>query len=116
MPIYVRTKTDALIIRHWAIFTFSSITIPGDERSRTNPGHGYPEHREPVVTYVAYTDKAAWEEQIKQLELQSPKSNFAAAEINPAVIETAIVIKTGPPEGPTYRSGISWLNIDNTAL
>jgi hypothetical protein len=21
-----------------------SVTIPGDERSRTNPGHGYPEH------------------------------------------------------------------------
>lgn len=26
----------------------TSVLIPGDERSRTNPGHGYPEH---TVTY-----------------------------------------------------------------
>lgn len=30
----------------FAILTEISITIPGDERSRTNPGHGYPEHTE----------------------------------------------------------------------
>jgi hypothetical protein len=28
----------------YAILKPVSITIPGDERSRTNPGHGYPEH------------------------------------------------------------------------
>tara|TARA_Y100000034_G_scaffold136062_1_gene210558 strand:- start:222 stop:554 length:333 start_codon:yes stop_codon:yes gene_type:complete len=30
----------------WIIIVFdkSSVRIPGDERSRTNPGHGYPAH------------------------------------------------------------------------
>jgi hypothetical protein len=28
----------------YAVTYENSITIPGDERSRTNPGHGYPEH------------------------------------------------------------------------
>lgn len=27
---------------HWAILDFVTVHIPGDERSRTNPGHGYP--------------------------------------------------------------------------
>lgn len=33
------------------IFDSESMTIPGDERSRTNPGHGYPEH---TVTYSTF--------------------------------------------------------------
>jgi len=46
---------------HWVILENNSIHIPGDERSRTNPGHGYPESTEHVVSYVAYTDKAEFE-------------------------------------------------------
>ena len=40
---------------HWAIIRTVSVTIPGDERSRTAPGHGYPEHTQKYVEYVAYT-------------------------------------------------------------
>jgi len=46
---------------HWAILEDSSIHIPGDERSRTNPGHGYPESTEHYVSYTAYTVKAEFE-------------------------------------------------------
>lgn len=28
----------------YAAIVTDSIWVPGDERSRTNPGHGYPEH------------------------------------------------------------------------
>lgn len=31
---------------YWIVITQDSRIIPGDERSRTAPGHGYPEHKE----------------------------------------------------------------------
>jgi hypothetical protein len=49
---------------HWAIIEGSSVLIPGDERSRTNPGHGYPEHTEYHITYQAFTDKAEFEKEL----------------------------------------------------
>jgi hypothetical protein len=38
--IYVHSKENIPKGSHWAIIEFGSITILGDERSRTNPGHG----------------------------------------------------------------------------
>jgi hypothetical protein len=43
---------------HWAILEFGSIHIPGDERSRQAPGHGYPEHSEPTIGYEAFDSEA----------------------------------------------------------
>lgn len=31
---------------YWIVITEQTVRIPGDERSRTIPGHGYPEHTE----------------------------------------------------------------------
>lgn len=45
---------------HWAILHFDSVLIPGDERSRTNPGHGYPERTETTSRYVVYTNEVEW--------------------------------------------------------
>jgi len=42
---------------HWAIITDRSIRIPGDERSRTNPGHGYPESTHEYIEYSAYSSE-----------------------------------------------------------
>lgn len=55
---------------HLAIIEFGTITIPGDERSRQHPGHGYPEHSEPAMTYIYYTmeDRKYWEYDISQRE------------------------------------------------
>ena len=35
---------------HYAVLVYKvrRITIPGDERSRTHPGHGYPEHTDEI--------------------------------------------------------------------
>ena len=32
-------------------------TIPGDERSKTNPGHGYPEHTERMTVLHEFDDE-----------------------------------------------------------
>lgn len=50
--------------RHLAILTFGSVTIPGDERSRTNPGHGYPEYAQPTMECEVYLTQEEWERAI----------------------------------------------------
>lgn len=52
---YVTSKQDVPDAPHYAVLKFSSIFIPGDERSRTCPGHGYPESSQAVVEYIAFT-------------------------------------------------------------
>jgi hypothetical protein len=52
-----RTKADIPSEPHYAILTFSSVYVPGDERSRTAPGHGYPAHHEDVMTYTVFLDE-----------------------------------------------------------
>jgi len=91
---YVSTKGEMLTQPHWAIIEFDSIWIPGDERSRTNPGHGYPEHSESVVKYIAFTDETEWKGEI-QKRMTSPygcKDNFIAVKVTPASIQTEIKV------------------------
>ncbi len=49
---------------HWVILTTQTITIPGDERSRTNPGHGYPESTERYVTYEVFTNEQDFKDEL----------------------------------------------------
>ena len=65
--IYVNKTEDIPLGGHWAILDNNSVDIPGDERSRSAPGHGYPEHTEYFVSYVAFTDRAEFEEELKRL-------------------------------------------------
>ena len=57
------TKLAALI--------FSSISIPGDERSRTNPGHGYPAHEQPTIEIRDFKDQEEMVEWVKHEETQT---------------------------------------------
>ena len=40
----------------WMIITTESVYTPGDERSRTHPGHGYPESYDNVDRVQQFTD------------------------------------------------------------
>lgn len=55
---------------HLGIIEFGSIYIPGDERSRTLPGHGYPATTETTVSYYVYPLEAEelWRYRITKLE------------------------------------------------
>ena len=60
---YVKTKEDIPTGQHIAVLLFGTTYIPGDERSRTHPGHGYPESWEPKVDYIVMRDEtelASW--------------------------------------------------------
>lgn len=54
---HVHSLSDIPAGHHWAILSISSVFIPGDERSRTAPGHGYPEHTESYVDYECFTNE-----------------------------------------------------------
>lgn len=75
---------------HWAVITTTSIYVPGDERSRTHPGHGYPEHYEESIGYQAFTD---FERLIKHVEyLTKTNANFKVIKAQPLKVETSIVV------------------------
>ncbi len=52
------------------VYATTSVHIPGDERSRQAPGHGYPEHTDIYNTFEHYitTDDKELYEAVKQLE------------------------------------------------
>ena len=54
---YISRAEDIPSGEHWAIIRSSAALIPGDERSRTNPGHGYPAHTVNYITYETFTNE-----------------------------------------------------------
>lgn len=51
---------------HWAVVRLVRVTIPGDERSRQAPGHGYPEHTEEYSAYEPCKDRADMEARLSR--------------------------------------------------
>lgn len=90
MTSYVNQKSQMPSEPHWAIVTYDSIYIPGDERSRTHPGHGYPERYESVVTYRAFTDEDEWKEYVRECEAQ--RKSYTAMYVTPAKVSTEITV------------------------
>ena len=77
---YVRLPKDLPSVLHPAVLVFSKVSIPGDDRSRTNPGHGYPAHDVPTCQYIAFeTD----EEQKKWIGENMDQATFVVLEACP---------------------------------
>ena len=55
----------------YGIIQLRNIYHEGDERSRTNPGHGYPAHTETVTSFKEFEDREKWEKEIN--DLANPK-------------------------------------------
>ena len=58
---------------HWAIITTSSVFVPGDERSRSHPGHGYPDSYENTASYSWYKTE---EDMVEALKSTYGNSSF----------------------------------------
>lgn len=79
---------------HYAILASKSTHIPGDERSRTNPGHGYPASTEQSWDYIVFSDRASWEREVKERSGSVFGSkNFVAISATPATISTSIQVE-----------------------
>ncbi len=68
--VYVNQPSDLPAGEHHVILKFGSVFIPGDERSHTNPGHGYPEHTETTLSCASYPSREAWLAEIERLTAQ----------------------------------------------
>jgi hypothetical protein len=90
--------------RHFAILVFKSSTVhvPGDERSRTAPGHGYPAHdvTHQSYEYWAVGDRESLKDAIGFLEeckreRWKEADPYAVVEVRPVRVETKIELKIG---------------------
>jgi hypothetical protein len=93
---------------HFAVIKFGSTYIEGDERSRTNPGHGYPAHSIPNVEYIVFKDRSSWEIYIDGLlhpKYGHPDKNWTAVQISPAKVytKTQMSISVDNPEEELNR-------------
>jgi hypothetical protein len=72
----VESPDDVPNGHHFAVIILDkgSVDIPGDERSRTNPGHGYPAYTQSYNDYQYFvtTDQRAMEKFVESLESEEP--------------------------------------------
>ena len=73
--------------------TQKTIHIPGDERSRTNPGHGYPAHTQTYDCVEVFEDEDKLKDTIKRLTERKEKYTlYRGEEVN---VTAGIVVNLG---------------------
>lgn len=93
---FAMKSSDVPAGEHYAIIQFSSIHIPGDQRSIDAPGHGYPAHEEPTVSYRWFLDRANWEQTVAALAgVVFGKPDFVAMYVKPAKVNMEIKVTVG---------------------
>jgi len=96
-PLWAHAPDDVPQGEHYAIVVFGSIWIPGDERSRTNPGHGYPEHTEPRVMYIVFKDREEWEREIHRRMVNDKSNDWVPIVARRAKVEARVEVKVVGP-------------------
>jgi hypothetical protein len=90
---YVSTKDKFPSAPHWAILKFSTTNVAGDERSRTNPGHGYPAHSVDNVSYEAYYTEQKFLAAVAKLESDSyARGRYSVLKVEPLTIKATITV------------------------
>lgn len=92
----IRQVTKASDIKPYSIgimvFDTQTIHHEGDERSRTNPGHGYPAHTETIntITYYQCDD----ESDVKNWIIRNKdKTNYSIIRANKVSVEQKLEVK-----------------------
>lgn len=78
----------------YAAIVTETRTIPGDERSRTNPGHGYPEHQVTTEKFVEFENQADCKTWIKGY---GDKVTYRLIEFQDVEVEKEIVVNFKRP-------------------
>ena len=82
--------------KHFAALLFSTIHIPGDERSRTHPGHGYPATTQPVVSYIVFDSREEMERWVSEQEARrGGGKNYQLIEAAPLSVTTTTSVSIG---------------------
>jgi hypothetical protein len=75
---FARTTEDVPNVEHWVILKNDGVYVPGDERSRTNPGHGYPASTHNYLDYHVYLTEEKLLKAIEELETPQYGGNRTA--------------------------------------
>lgn len=87
---HVEKLNDVPAAQHFVILRQRSISITGDERSRTHPGHGYPASTEQFLDYSCYENRADWAAEIDRLT--RARESFRAIIATSPKITTTITV------------------------
>ena len=80
----------------YAAIINSSYTVPGDERSRTNPGHGYPEHTVQYQEFREFKDYNEMEQWVKDQErTQYSIRKYRIISFTPMTVNKTISLSIG---------------------
>lgn len=90
--IYVHSIDKIPEIEHYAIVKTGSIHIPGDERSRTNPGHGYPAETRQHIEYEVYLKKEKLLLAIKEIQSNINKIQYKVLHVKPMAVNITVDI------------------------
>jgi hypothetical protein len=93
---FVSKLEDIPNIECWVIISQTSVHVPGDERSRQAPGHGYPEHTDTYVTvYEVFTNeeefKAELAHEVKSYQTYS-SNRFRGFKLTPYTTRTVVEV------------------------
>jgi len=94
----VKGKNDVPTGLHYAILVYKteSVYIEGDERSRTNPGHGYPARTEVYESFEHYVTlyKDEWLKAIEEFATnEDTKNKFICFEVPKlSSVKTKVVV------------------------
>lgn len=78
----------------YAVIHTKEIYHEGDERSRTNPGHGYPAYTEKVSQFTSFENEAALKNWIK---MRGTDKNYTVIEYQELTVTTEIKIDLKRP-------------------
>jgi hypothetical protein len=92
----IRTPEGIPTVAHCAALVFKTKIIQheGDERSRNNPGHGYPARAETVhiIEYVAFSDSDEMKEWITKAEGSNPKPIYKVIQSRPFEVKLSTLV------------------------
>jgi hypothetical protein len=77
----------------YAVFVQSSYYVEGDERSRTNPGHGYPAHTVSYTDVIRFKDEAELKAWIERNNSSYGAKPFEAVVCRPLKVKTSLSIE-----------------------
>lgn len=76
----------------YGIIEKSTIHHPGDERSRTHPGHGYPAYSEEVTTFRKFPSLEALQEHVESKTLGYEGFTGTVVEYRVLPVRTSVTI------------------------
>lgn len=77
----------------FAVLVPTAVNIPGDERSRTSPGHGYPESTEYHWHIITFENEEKWKEDISRRMQHVRIESFKAVKILPANVTISATLE-----------------------